>query len=87
METMQIGKDFIDFYQGEHTFYELGLDSINTANLESWCDHMSRKPWFVKQGFMADFLRALTSWVNYGDATIKPKAAPWQNTEQNLKQG
>lgn len=69
METMKIGKDFIDFYQGKDTFYELSLLYIRTqANVNQWCDHMSRKRWFMEQNMLDDFRQALDNWLSCNDA-------------------
>ena len=72
-ETMKIGKDYVDFYKNGHTFYELSLVSVRPDNLEMQIEHMEQKRWFTQQ-MAVDFRKALTRWVNHGNALKKVAA-------------
>lgn len=65
--TMKIGKDYIDFYNGNHTFYEMSLINVRPDNLDEWCNHMTQKNWFTQQ-MAVDFRKALVKWINFKNA-------------------
>lgn len=67
MVTMKICKNYVDFYNGNHAFYELSLIGVRADNLEMQIEHMEQKRWFTPQ-MAVDFRTALTRWVNFGNA-------------------
>ena len=71
--TMKIGKNYVDFFNGNHSFYELSLIGVRSDNLEIQIEHMEQKRWFTPQ-ISVDFRQALTRWVNFGNA-LKEVAA------------
>ena len=73
MVTMKIGKNYVDFFNGNHSFYELSLIGVRADNLEMQIEHMEQKRWFTPQ-ISVDFRQALTRWVNFGNA-LKEVAA------------
>lgn len=68
MATMKIGKAYIDFYEGQETFYELDLRPVRADNRQMWIDHISRKRWFVQDRMLDRFIQALDNWLARGDA-------------------
>ena len=71
--TMKIGKNYVDFFNGNHSFYELSLIGVRADNLEMQIEHMEQKRWFTPQ-MAVDFRQALTRWVNHGNALKKVAA-------------
>ena len=41
--TMKIGKNYVDFFNGNHSFYELSLIGVRSDNLKMQIEHMEQK--------------------------------------------